>query len=69
MSQNRKLRAIIFSDIAGYTALMQSDEKKALQFLKQFKETVERETASHEGEVVQYYGDGCLLSFDSSTSY
>ena len=67
MSQNRKLKAIIFADIVGYTALMQSDEEKALQFLGRFKETLEKETLAHKGKIEQYYGDGCLMSFDSST--
>jgi adenylate cyclase len=67
MPEIRKLSAIIFADISGYTSLMQSDENKALQFIRQFKDTLERETLAHNGQVMQYYGDGCLLSFESST--
>ena len=67
MPETRKLSAIIFADIEGYTALMQSDESRALQFLGQFKETLEREAQAHDGQIIHYYGDGCLLSFESST--
>jgi len=62
----RRLSTIIFADIAGYTALMQSDEKTGLVFLQQFKEILEDHTAKTKGKIVQYYGDGCLLAFDSS---
>ncbi len=62
---NRKLAAILFADIAGYTALMQHDEKEALQKLARFKETLEAKTAEFQGNIIQYYGDGCLVVFDS----
>jgi class 3 adenylate cyclase len=32
--QQRKLAAIMFSDIVGYTSLMGSDERKAFDFIK-----------------------------------
>ena len=34
MSEKRKLAAIMFTDIVGYTAKMSKDEKKALQILQ-----------------------------------
>ncbi|MDH3246080.1 MAG: hypothetical protein OEM26_15775 [Saprospiraceae bacterium] len=66
MSEKRKLATILFADIAGYTALMQKDEQQALLFLNRFKEVLEQQTHQHRGEIVQYFGDGCLLAFDSS---
>ncbi len=68
MSEIRKLATILFADIAGYTALMQKDEQQALLFLNRFKEVLEKQTHQHRGEIVQYFGDGCLLSFESSTN-
>jgi class 3 adenylate cyclase len=34
MPQSRQLAAIMFTDIAGYTALMGNDEQKAFDLLK-----------------------------------
>ena len=68
MSQSRQLAAILFADIAGYTALMQQDEQKALELINRFKEVLEKITPEHQGKIVQYFGDGCLLAFDSSVN-
>lgn len=38
MSQIRRLAAIMFTDIVGYTALMGNDEKKAFQLLQRNRE-------------------------------
>jgi class 3 adenylate cyclase len=35
MNENRRLAAIMFTDIVGYTALMGKDEDKAFDMLKQ----------------------------------
>lgn len=66
MLESRKLAIIVFADIAGYSAMMQADEKQALHTLDQFKSILEQEMKLHEGKIIQYYGDGCLLSFDSA---
>ena len=34
MPQTRRLAAIMFTDIVGYTAMMGEDEKKAFELLK-----------------------------------
>ena len=67
MTETRKLSTIVFADIQGYTALMQSDEAKALQFLHAFRRELEIRVPEFEGEIIQYFGDGCLLSFDSTS--
>lgn len=66
MYGSRKLAIIVFVDIAGYSAMMQADEVKALSVLDRFKKVLEEEMLLHEGEIIQYYGDGCLLSFNSA---
>ncbi|MBP9078442.1 MAG: SIR2 family protein [Haliscomenobacter sp.] len=66
MSDSRKLAIIAFADIAGYSAMMQADEEHALAVLDRFRQILEEEMRVHEGDIVQYYGDGCLLSFDSA---
>jgi class 3 adenylate cyclase len=67
MSESRRLSTILFADIAGYTALMQANEAHALSLLGTFQETLEREVSRFEGEIVQYFGDGCMLSFHNSS--
>lgn len=66
MSSTRKLAAIVFADIAGYTAIMQEDEYMALQKLNHFRNDIENIVPQFSGEIIQYYGDGCLLIFNSS---
>lgn len=66
MLESRKLASIIFADIAGYSAMMQADEGKALSALDRFKTILEDEMPRHAGQIIQYYGDGCLLAFDSA---
>lgn len=66
MLEARKLATIAFADIAGYSAMMQTDEKKAMLVIDAFQDILETEMASHQGEIIQYYGDGCLLSFESA---
>jgi len=68
MQENRKLNTILFADIVGYTSLMQNDEAKAMESLKIFKKILEQEVSQYDGKIVQYFGDACLLSFDSTTS-
>ena len=68
MQEKRKLSTILFADIAGYTALMQEDETHALTLLNSFKDILERVVPNYLGEIVQYFGDGTLLSFDSATN-
>ena len=62
----RRLAAIMFTDIAGYTAMMQTDEAKALQIRKRHREVFERCHESFQGNILQYYGDGTLSVFDSA---
>ena len=65
-SENHRLAAILFADIEGYTALMQVNEQKALAALEKFKTTLESQVLQHKGEIIQFYGDGCLVTFASS---
>ena len=67
MVEERKLSAILFADIAGYTSMMQRNETHALRSLNRFKEIVEIDIPQHDGKIVQFFGDGCLIAFDSSS--
>ena len=66
MSQVRHLSAIMFTDIEGYTALMQQDERNAILIRNRHREILEKEHKQFNGKVIQYYGDGTLSVFQSA---
>lgn len=61
----RKLAAIMFTDIVGYTALMQEDEAMAYKLRSIHRKIFEEQHQKYQGEILQYYGDGTLSIFDS----
>ncbi len=65
--QTHQLAAILFADIVGYTAMMQENEELAVEKVSRFREIVELIAEEPNGRIVQYYGDGSLLLFQSST--
>src|ERR1043166_7199749 len=66
METNRQLAAIMFTDIEGYTALMQKNEQAAIECRSRHREVFEKAMAEHGGRIVQYYGDGTLSIFSSA---
>jgi len=62
----RKLAAIMFTDMAGYTALMQEDEHKARELVQNHREIIKPLIEKHAGEVIQYVGDGTFCTFGSA---
>jgi adenylate cyclase len=65
--QSHQLAAILFADIVGYTAMMQENEEMAVEKVNRFREVVELVAEELNGKIIQYYGDGSLLLFQSST--
>ncbi|MES1220337.1 MAG: adenylate/guanylate cyclase domain-containing protein [Bacteroidota bacterium] len=66
ISRMRQLAAIMFSDMTGYTALMQQDEQSAKDKRRRLKEVLETTVALYNGKILQYYGDGALSIFNSA---
>ena len=64
-SQNRQLAAILFTDIVGYTAVMQQDEQKALAVTRHYIAVLNRSVEIHHGQISNDYGDGSLCTFPS----
>jgi TolB-like protein/Tfp pilus assembly protein PilF len=62
----RLLAAIMFTDMVGYTALMQEDEQKAKQNRDRHRKILQDSIAAHKGKILQYYGDGTLSIFNSA---
>ena len=65
-NNNRRVATILFADIVGYTSLMQSNEEVALAHLQKFKDELEKQVPENGGEIIQYFGDGCLVVFENS---
>ena len=62
----RKLAAIMFTDMVGYTSLMQEDEDKARELIQRHRSLMKPLVEKHGGEVIQYVGDGTFCRFDSA---
>ena len=66
MSSSRQLTAIMFADIAGYTAMMQEDEALAMQLRHKLQKKLEEEVTIHHGRILEFRGDGALCCFTST---
>ena len=62
----RQLTAIMFADIAGYTAMMQENEVQAMVIRERLRKVLDREINAFNGHIIQYSGDGALCSFNSA---
>lgn len=65
MLRSRQLAAIMFTDIAGYTALMGEDENKALSILNKNRQLHIHLIESFNGKLIKELGDGVLASFST----
>ena len=66
METTRQLAAIMFTDMEGYTALMQKNELEAIERRNRHRQVFEKTMADHGGKIIQYYGDGTLSIFGSA---
>lgn len=63
--KSRRLAAIVFTDVVGYSARMQVDEPGTLALVHADFERMRALCAHHGGQVLKSTGDGLLLCFDS----
>ena len=64
----RRLAAIMFSDIVGYTALMGEDEEATLRIVEANTEIHVYAISGNGGTLLKKLGDGILASFESVSS-
>jgi adenylate cyclase len=64
--EKRQLAAIMFTDIVGYTALMEENEATAALVRKRHRKVFQEQHEIFHGEIVQYFGDGSLSVFKSA---
>jgi pentatricopeptide repeat protein len=62
----RQLAAIMFTDIEGYTAIMQQSEQMAIGLRERHREILQNAHRQFNGRIIQYYGDGTLSIFQSA---
>ena len=67
MSQKRELGAIVFTDIADFTSMMDKDESKALKIRHQQRDSIQSILKDFDGEYIKEIGDGDLMMFQSAT--
>jgi len=64
--QQRQLRAIMFTDIVGYSAIVHRDEGLALTLLDEHRHILRAVFARHRGQEVNTMGDAFLVEFASA---
>src|SRR5215469_10470530 len=65
-AEQRKLAAIMFTDMVGYSALSQRDDKLALELLEEHRELLRNTFAEFNGTEIKTIGDGFLVEFNSA---
>ncbi|MFY9717787.1 MAG: tetratricopeptide repeat protein [Thermoplasmata archaeon] len=66
MAKTRRLAAIMFTDMVGYTAGTQADESATLALRKEQENLIRPVLAAHQGRKVKSTGDGFLVEFESA---
>ena len=65
-SRDYRLAAILFSDIAGFSRLVQQNEERAIELLSKYTGVVRRVVEEHNGRLVRSVGDTCLCELPNS---
>jgi adenylate cyclase len=61
----RKLAAILYADVAGYSRLTGDDEDATHRALSEYLDLIAQAISSHSGKVMHYAGDAVLAKFDA----
>ena len=62
----RKLAAIMFTDIVGYTELTSADEEKAFNLIKKKRDLLLPLIKKHSGKLIKEIGDGTLTRYSDT---
>lgn len=66
--EQRRLTAIMFTDMVGFSALAQRDEAMALELLEEHRSLLRSAFLKHQGREVKTIGDGFLVEFGSAVA-
>jgi len=61
----RKLVAILYADVAGYSRLTGEDEEATHRLLSEYLDLISNTIESHHGQVMHYAGDAVLARFEA----
>jgi adenylate cyclase len=64
-SETRRLAAIMFTDMVGFSRQMGEDEARMLRLLDVHNQTIQQAVAVHHGTVIKTVGDAFLVDFPS----
>ena len=64
-AETRRLAAIMFTDIVGFSRQMGSNETRTLRLLTTHNQIVQQAVAAHKGAVIKTVGDAFLVDFPS----
>ena len=62
----RRLAAILFGDMVGYSRLMEESETQALDLLGEFRQIAGKTIQEYSGEIIDTVGDGLFAAFGSA---
>jgi adenylate cyclase len=64
-TENRRLAAIMFTDIVGFSRQMGSNEARTLRLLESHNQIVQQAVTEHHGHIIKTIGDAFLVDFPS----
>ena len=64
-TETRRLAAIMFTDIVGFSRQMGNNEARTLRLLEVHNQVIQQAVTEHHGHVIKTVGDGFLVDFPS----
>src|SRR5262245_45452863 len=64
-AENRRLAAIMFTDIVGFSRQMGTDEARTLRLLAIHNQLIQQAASAHKGVIIKTVGDAFLVDFPS----
>ena len=65
-NKTRRLSAIMFTDMVGYSALMNRDESAAITLLDNQRKIIHPIIKKYKGDILKGTGDGYLIEYNSA---